>query len=651
MPSSQPLIWGELTLNRETQRVTYHGRSITLTPTESRLLELFLQQPSQVQSYRAIAKHLWSLDDFAADAPIAMQLKQLHHRLAIIGVPEVISAVYGIGYRLEDLPTNAGVGEPSPMLELLWRNHAPQIHDRLTQLETASTALAQQQLTPTQAAAAQALAHKLAGSLGVFGLQQAYGWAQQLERHWQDWQQTQQTSPDAIAQLLKQLQTTVGTLSHTYGVEVEPLAPSPTAAAKPPNHGTVLLVDSDGLLTTRLQAQAKQWHFQLYSAPDSEAAEVMLQRHEPDIVLLDLAISGEPNGGFTLLKSLQKRYPRLPIVVFSAEDDLTVRAAVAAYPPEVMTASHSVFLSKSATPAEVFDAIATILQPKQIPQSQILMVDDDPLILDHLQLLFSQWGFTATPLHDSRHFWKTLEATNPDLLILDLQMPHFDGIQLCKVVRQDPHWQGLPILFLSSACDRDTIRQIYQSGADDYIAKPVHDAELSTRVFNRLERIQLLRSCDETDFLTGLMNRRWASQAMQRYFRLAQRYQHPLSVALVNINGFQQINNRYGQRISDRLLHQLGELLQQNFEPEDVISRWGGDEFMVGLYGLTKSQALVKMNYLLAAVRQTPFLGFDKVEIYLTLRVGIATYPDDGEDVPSLYQQADLALYRQRVEA
>ncbi len=649
MHHSQPLTWGELTLNCETQRVTYHGQSITLTPTESRLLELFLRQPSQVQSYRAIAKHLWSLDDFAADAPIAMQLKQLHHRLLRIGVPELIQAVYGVGYRLEDVPTPAG--NPSPMLEVLWRNHAPQIHDRLAQLEAASTALAQAQLTLTQAAAAQALAHKLAGSLGVFGLQQAYQWAQQLEHHWQEWQITQQVSPDAIAQLLKNLQTTVGTLSHTYGGAVEPVATSPTAVAKPPNHGTVLLVDNNGPLTAQLQAEAKQWHFQLYSAPNSQAAEVMIERHAPDIVLLDLAFPEEPKGGFTLLKSLQTRYPRLPIMVFSAEDDLTVRAEVAAYPPEVMTASHSVFLSRSATPAEVFDAIATILQPKQIPQSQILIVDDDPVILDHLQYLFSQWGFTATPLQDSRYFWKTLEATNPDLLILDLQMPYFDGIQLCKVVRQDPHWQGLPILFLSSACDRDTIRQIYQSGADDYIAKPVHDAELSTRVLNRLERIQLLRSYDETDFLTGLMNRRWASQAIQRYFRLAQRYQHPLSVVLLNIDGFQQINNRYGQRIGDRLLHQLGELLQQNFEPEDVLSRWGGDEFMVGLYGLTKSQALVKMNYLLAAVRQTPLLGFDKVEIYLTLRVGIATYPDDGDDVPSLYQTADLALYQQRVEA
>lgn len=649
MLPSQPLTWGELTLNREAQKVTYHDQSITLTPTESRLLELFLQQPNQVQSYRAIAKHLWSLDDFAADAPIAMQLKQLHHRLAIIGVPEIINAVYGVGYRLEDEPNQ--VGTPSPMLEVLWRNHAPQIHDRLAQLEAASTALAQQKLTVTQAAAAQALAHKLAGSLGVFGLQQAYGWAQQLEHHWQAWQTTQQVSPEAIAQLLKQLQTTVGALSHTYGVEVEPEEAASTAETKPPRHGTVLLIDSDVALTTILKTEAKQWHFQVYSALSPQQAEDMLQRYEPDIVLLDLAFPDDPHGGLTLLKTLQHSHPHLPVVVFSARDDLTARAEVAAYPPEMMTASHSVFLSKSVTPAEVFDAITTILQPKQIPQSQILMVDDDLLVLDHLQYLFSQWGFTATPLHDSRHFWKTLEATNPDLLILDLQMPHFDGIQLCKVVRQDPHWQGLPILFLSSACDRDTIRQIYQSGADDYIAKPIHEAELSTRVINRLERIQLLRSYDETDFLTGLMNRRWASQAIQRYFRLAQRYQHPLSVVLLNIEGFRQINTRYGQPLGDRLLRQLGEILHQNFEPEDVLARWGGDEFMVGLYGLTKSQALVKMNYCLAAVRQTPLLGFDKVEIYLTLRVGIATYPDDGEDVPSLYQQADWALYQQRVEA
>ena len=85
-------------------------------------------------------------------------------------------------------------------------------------------------------------------------------------------------------------------------------------------------------------------------------------------------------------------------------------------------------------------------------------------------------------------FWETLNRCQPDLLILDLEMPGYSGSDLCRVVRQDFRWHGLPILFLSAHRELDSINGAFAAGADDYIAKDVEEAELTGRIIHRLSR-------------------------------------------------------------------------------------------------------------------------------------------------------------------
>ncbi|NJQ97468.1 MAG: response regulator, partial [Hydrococcus sp. CSU_1_8] len=91
-------------------------------------------------------------------------------------------------------------------------------------------------------------------------------------------------------------------------------------------------------------------------------------------------------------------------------------------------------------------------------------------------------------------FWETLESFAPDLLVLDLEMPLVSGIELCRVVRNDPRWCGLPILFVSVHADDRTVNQVLRAGGDDHISKSLIGPELVNRILNRLERVQTLRS-------------------------------------------------------------------------------------------------------------------------------------------------------------
>ena len=126
-------------------------------------------------------------------------------------------------------------------------------------------------------------------------------------------------------------------------------------------------------------------------------------------------------------------------------------------------------------------------------QARVMVVDDDPQMLEIVRSLLEPWGLKVTTLANPQQFWPILEATSPDLLILDIQMPEINGIDLCQIVRNDSHWGDLPILFLTAHTDSDTINQVFSVGADDFVSKPIVGPELVTRIINRLERIRSLQ--------------------------------------------------------------------------------------------------------------------------------------------------------------
>jgi len=303
------------------------------------------------------------------------------------------------------------------------------------------------------------------------------------------------------------------------------------------------------------------------------------------------------------------------------------------------------FLTKPIEPAQVLEAVQELLQRSRSQQEKVLAVDDDPVLLELIGQYLNPWGVKLTTLEDPRQFWSILAANNPDLLILDVEMPHIDGIELCKVVRNDSNWNSLPIIFLTARHDPQTILRIYEAGADDYIPKPVTEPELVTRIFNRLERNYLLRSLAETDQLTGVSNRRQSTKELTKYLRLCQKYCQPLCLAVLDLDYFQSINEQYGYSTGDRILKRLGQILQQRFRSEDVIARWNGTKFLVGMYGMNKQDGTKRLNELLQTFRQEVFpIGERREPLQVTFSAGVADYPSDGQDLPSLSQAANNAL-------
>ena len=160
---------------------------------------------------------------------------------------------------------------------------------------------------------------------------------------------------------------------------------------------------------------------------------------------------------------------------------------------QVAKSGGQTFLQKPMHPAQVLENVMQVLHLSTQAEAKILAVDDDPKILEVLQSLLSPWGLRVKTLEDPRCFWETLEDVQPDLLILDVEMPKSNGIELCQIVRNDSRWSELPILFLTAHTDADIINQVFSVGADDFVSKPIIGPELVTRTINRLERIKLLK--------------------------------------------------------------------------------------------------------------------------------------------------------------
>ncbi|MFN3430854.1 MAG: PleD family two-component system response regulator, partial [Candidatus Sericytochromatia bacterium] len=138
---------------------------------------------------------------------------------------------------------------------------------------------------------------------------------------------------------------------------------------------------------------------------------------------------------------------------------------------------------------------------------KVLAVDDDPAVLGAVEALVATQPIALYTLGDPLDFWRQLEAVQPDLVMLDVDMPFLSGIELCRVLRNDMRWGAVPVLFLTARTDADSIQRIFAAGADDYVSKPLVGPELLGRLHNRLERTRLHRRMAELERPPGALSR------------------------------------------------------------------------------------------------------------------------------------------------
>mgnify|MGYP001794884768 CR=1 FL=1 len=175
-------------------------------------------------------------------------------------------------------------------------------------------------------------------------------------------------------------------------------------------------------------------------------------------------------------------------------------------------------------------------------------------------------------------------------------MPEFSGIELCQAVRTDPHWQNLPILFLTAHRDAATVQAILCAGADDFIPKPIVGPELLTRLLNRLERTRLLQTLSHQDAMTGLSNYPQAKQILTHALAAENLASTSGVLALMRVADFAAIAQQQGPDAQHAILQAWGQCFQAFESDANLMSYWGNGEFVVGFFETTALAAQAELE-------------------------------------------------------
>ena len=289
---------------------------------------------------------------------------------------------------------------------------------------------------------------------------------------------------------------------------------------------------------------------------------------------------------------------------------------------------------------------------------QILVVDDSPDIHALIVALLADEPVQVHSALDPTFGLTTAASLQPDLILLDVDMPGMDGYEFCRRLKADGTVAHVPVVFLTSKGDTDQKVRGLHLGAVDYVTKPFSPGELLARVRATLRTQSVISDLEQrslTDALTGLGNRRMYDARLAGLASERARSPRPLACAHVDVDGFTQVNQHYGQPFGDQVLAAVAAALRGTFRPEDVLCRLKDDEFAVLMPDTTVDDAAelvraFKLKLSRAAVSHRGGI------VAVTCGVGVAAATDaydrslmrraaDALDLPLVRRSDDLQVW------
>jgi diguanylate cyclase (GGDEF)-like protein len=279
---------------------------------------------------------------------------------------------------------------------------------------------------------------------------------------------------------------------------------------------------------------------------------------------------------------------------------------------------------------------------------RILLVEDDDIARAGLARSLRALGHVVAEASDAAQALEWMGSWPPDMVLLDRFLPDGDGLALLSRIKGDALTRDVPVVLMTTAEERAFVVEGLRSGAYDYLTTPFVAEEVHARTQAALRTKALLdelRALAAYDPLTGLRNPRGVTQQLSTWRAHCRRHNAPVTVAMLDITGLKRVNEEHSYEAGDRVLRAVAEQLQACVRAEDVVGRWGGDEFLVLLPRADASTAVAlveRVNTRLAGQQLLP-------DRPITLRAGVAVAgPSDTEDDEHLLGRAAVSLLQRR---
>jgi len=290
--------------------------------------------------------------------------------------------------------------------------------------------------------------------------------------------------------------------------------------------------------------------------------------------------------------------------------------------------------------------------------NSVLIIDDSDTVRERIIHTLESHELFAHyhEADDGLEGFKKLLSSPVDVILCDLEMPRIDGFKFLNMIKARPDLQDVPVIILTGMNDRDLKIKGLEQGASDYITKPFDPEELVARVkiHLKIKHLQddlkrtneLLLELSNTDHLTGLFNRRYLMEALEKEFQRSLRKGGNLSLIILDIDHFKQVNDTYGHLQGDVVLNKVALQLQKELRSYDIAARYGGEEFVALLPDAMLKEALFVAERVRQSIQGSKFNGA-LAPLSITVSMGIATLPTpDGTTVDTFIKMADDALYR-----
>jgi two-component system cell cycle response regulator len=440
----------------------------------------------------------------------------------------------------------------------------------------------------------------------------------------------------------------------------------------------ILVVDDIPANVKLLEVKLTAEYFDVVTAPDGPRALELAHSEAPDLILADVMMPGM--DGFELCRRLKadSETAHIPLVMVTALSDVSDRV-------RGLEAGADDFLTKPVNDIALFARVRSLARLKQmmdelrvrqaasgdgtllseaeleiaedLSDARVLLADSSETLAGKVNSYLAEDGHTTRHVKTVRDALDLAQSEPFDLLIVSLHLGKEDGLRLCSQFRSQDDTRHVPILLLLDEEDLPRLPKGLEIGVTDYLIKPIDRNELRARTRTQIRRrryhdklrdmLQRSVALAYTDTLTGVYNRRYMNAHLDRKIMEIAETVKPVSVLMFDIDNFKPVNDTYGHKAGDEVLSELAKRVSRGVRDIDLLSRYGGEEFVIVMPDADIEVAVTVAERVRALVADQMFaISTDVGALAVTISVGVATTRDPTETTESLIGRADAALYR-----